>query len=316
VLVLGGFAAASLVALSAGTPQPWLFPLLFAAGLASAAGTPAGGRLVLLAFPPERRGIALGIRQTGIPIGGVLATALLPWIAHGSSWRWSLLVASCVTGALVLPLAFTRLTVAREPLLADRPPQPGPARNRNVVLLTIWSCLLVSGQFAIVAFLALDLHERAGLSLATASLLVALANLVGIAGRVAWGAISDRAIAHGRKPLLLVLTAVGLAGSLTLLLLPFSAPVGVLVAAAALAGLGLIGYQGLWVTMVAEAAGPTRVGTATGFAVSFTNASIALTPAAYGVVADAAGSYRAIWGALSVVLAVAFVPAALVRERR
>jgi predicted MFS family arabinose efflux permease len=316
ILVLGGFTAAGLIAIAAATPVPAVFPILFAAGLASAAGTPAGGRLVLLAFPPERRGLALGIRQTGIPVGGLIAAALLPWIAHGHGWRWSLLVAACVTTALVVPLALSRIGAAREPLLADTPPQPGPARNRNVVLLTIWSCLLVSGQFALIAFLALDLHARAGLSLATGSLFLALANGCGILARVAWGAVSDRAIAFGRKPLLLLLTGVGLAGALTLLVVPFSAPAGVLAAVAVLAGLGLIGYQGVWVTMVTEAAGPQRVGAATGFAVSFTNVSIALTPPVYGAVADAAGSYRAIWAALSVVLALAFVPALLVHEQR
>jgi MFS family permease len=314
VLVLGGFTAATLVALAAVSPLLLFFPLLVLAGFAGAAGTPAGGRLVLLAFPPERRGIALGIRQTGIPLGGLLAAALLPWVAHFSGWRWSLLAGAAVAAAFVVPLAATRVGRVDEPLLAADDDAPHPGRNRNVLLLTAWSCLVVSGQYALLAFLALDLHARAGLSLATGSLLVAVANGTGVVGRVAWGAASDRILARGRKPLLLVLTAVGLAGSLLLLLAPFSAPVGVLVGVAAFAGLGLIGYQGVWVTMVAEAAGPHRVGAATGFAVSFTTASIALSPPLYGVVADAAGSYRAIWAALTCVLALAFLPAALLRE--
>jgi predicted MFS family arabinose efflux permease len=66
--------------------------------------------------------------------------------------------------------------------------------------------------------------------------------------------------------------------------------------------------------MVAEAAGPARVGAATGFAVTFVTIAIACTAPVYGLVADLAGSYRAIWAALSLVLALAFVPASLVRE--
>jgi MFS family permease len=314
VLVVGGFAAASLVALAAAGPLLLLFPLLFLTGLASSAGTPAGGRLVLLAFPPERRGLALGIRQTGIPIGGLIAAAVLPWIALAVGWRWSLVCAAAITVAAVMPLALTRLERVAEPLLAEGAKVPGPATNRNVLLLTVWSCLVVSGQFAIIAFLALDVHERTGLSLAEGSLLLAVANVAGIVGRVGWGALSDRTVGGGRKPLLLVLTAVGLAGALLLLVTPADVPLAVLAGVAAFAGLGLIGYQGLWVTMVAEAAGAQRVGAATGFAVSFTNVSIALSPPLYGLVADAAGSYRAIWAALAGVLALAFVPALLVRE--
>jgi MFS family permease len=132
---------------------------------------------------------------------------------------------------------------------------------------------------------------------------------------VLWGAASDRILSRGRKPLLVVLTATGLLSALVLFVTPRTAPLPVLVAVAALAGLALIGYQGLWITMVAEAAGPARVGAATGFAVTFVIAAAALTPPVYGLVADLAGSVRAVWGALSVALALAFVPALLVEER-
>jgi MFS family permease len=314
VLVAGGLATAALVALAAAAPLPAFFTLLVMAGLTGAASTPAGGRLVLLAFPRNRHGLALGIRQTGIPIGGLVAAALLPWIAHFASWRWSLVGAATVTVATLIPLSFARIERGDGDGSTVQPSAPSPARDRNIRLLTLWGCLLVSGQYAILAFLALDLHRGAGLALVTASLLVAVANASGVVGRVAWGALSDRALARGRKPLLLVLTAVGLLGALLLLATPRSAPVGVLVAVAAVAGLALIGYQGLWVTMVAEAAGPERVGAATGFAITFVTVSIAVSPPLYGLVADAAGTYRAIWAALCGVLALAFVPATLIRE--
>ena len=103
-------------------------------------------------------------------------------------------------------------------------------------------------------------------------------------------------------------------GALALLALPHNAPTVVIVAAAILAGLALIGYQGLWVTMVAEAAGPERVGAATGLAITFIGASIALSPPLYGLVADLAGTYRAIWAVLAVVLGIAFIPAVMIRE--
>jgi len=48
-------------------------------------------------------------------------------------------------------------------------------------------CLLVSGQYALIAFLSLDLHRSAGLALASASVLVAVSQAFGIVGRVAWG---------------------------------------------------------------------------------------------------------------------------------
>jgi predicted MFS family arabinose efflux permease len=315
ILTFGALAAAAFVVLAAATPFPYFALLLVLAGVAGSASTPAGGRLVLLAFPRNRHGLALSIRQTGIPLGGLIAAATLPWLAGLWTWRWSLVVAAAIAVIAVVPLTLLR----RDPAPADdeRPLNPVPARSlrdRNLILLTAWSCLVVTGQYAVLAFLALDLHQRIGLSLERGSLVVALANASGIAGRVAWGAVSDRALAHGRKPLLLVLTGACLVAALALFVAPRSTPTVVLAALGVLAGLTLIGYQGLWITMVAEVAGPERVGAATGFAVTFVTVAIALSPPLYGLIADVAGSYRAIWAALSAVLALAFVPALLIRE--
>jgi MFS family permease len=314
VLILGSFVAAALVAVAAATPFPAFTIFLLPAGMAGSASTPAGGRLVLLAFPRNRHGLALGIRQTGIPIGGVIAAAVLPWFAGMSSWRWSLVVAAGIAMVAAVPLIFLPSDRSSAEELRSHDAPLRRLHDRNLTLLTVWGCLVVTGQYALLAFLALYLHERFGLSLERGSLLVAAANASGIVGRVAWGAVSDRALSRGRKPLLLVLTAACLVGALGLFLVPQSASPGEVAALAVLAGLTLIGYQGLWVTMVAESAGPARVGAATGLAVTFVTISIALSPPFYGLISDIAGTYRAIWGALSVILAIAFIPALLIRE--
>ena len=314
VIVTGGIATGILVGVAVTAPLPLLFVLLVVAGLAAASSTPAGGRLVLLTFPRNRRGLALSIRQTGIPFGGLVAAAVLPWIAHVASWRWALAVAGAITVAAMLPVSLSPDSRPSE----FEPSAPGltgsPARDRNIRLLTSWGCLVVTGQYSILTFLALDLHESSNLTLASASLLVATANASGVAGRIFWGALSDRILGHGRKPLLLAITASSLAAVLVLLAVPRPAPFVVMIPIAAFAGLALIGYQGLFVTMVAEASGPARVGAGTGFVVTFIQIAIAVTAPAYGLIADATGTYRAIWVALAVAIAIAFIPAALIRE--
>jgi MFS family permease len=314
VLLAGCAVTGLLVCLAAGSPLSVLFVLLFLGGLASSVATPAGGSLVVSAFPRRRHGLALGLRQAGVPAGGLVAAALLPWAAQTWDWRVSLGLAGVVAAVAAVPLLFIRAAVpatAPEPAAARR----GVHRDRNVVLLTAWGCLLVSGQYGLVAYLALDVNQRFGMSLAAASLLVAVAQAAGMLGRIGWGAASDRMLAWGRKPLLLALTGVGAAGAAALYAIPSSAPRPALAAVAAFAGLGCIGFQGLMITMLADAAGPGRVGAATGFATTFLLVSIALSPPLYGLVADATGSYRAIWGVLVAVLLLAVVPASCLKER-
>jgi MFS family permease len=60
---------------------------LFAAGMGAAFPTPAGSKAVLAWFPVAQRGMAMGVRQTGIPVGGALAAAVLPAIAAATGWR-------------------------------------------------------------------------------------------------------------------------------------------------------------------------------------------------------------------------------------
>ena len=310
-LLVGGLATALIVLVATVSPLPVFVPLMVLAGAAGASATPAGGRLVLLAFPRNRRGVALGIRQTGIPVGGLIAAATLPWIAHAASWRWSLAVAACVTALTALPLLSLR---AAAPPPRPEGPQQHVGRNRDLLMLTTWGCLIVTGQYALVAFLALDLNQGAGLTLAEGSILVAVANVAGIIGRVLWGLVSDRHHGGSRKAYLLTINVVGLIGALLLFVVPPTAPIAVIGLIVALAGVALIGYQGLWITMIAEVAGPERVGAATGFAITFVAGAIAASPPLYGLVADLTGTYRAIWAVLAAVLVVALLPAALVRE--
>lgn len=315
VIVTGALLVGTLAAIAAAMPDPIIFMVLFVAGLAASTSTPAGGRLVLMAFPRERHGLALSVRQCGIPAGGLVAAALLPWLAHVWSWRWSLAVAGAITIATVLPLTLAPFDRGEHVEGRVHAGTDSPARDRNIRLLTLWGCLVVTGQYVILAFLALDMHQSAGLSLVAASLLVSLANAVGILGRLFWGAFSDRELSRGRKPLLIALNVTGLVAAIALFVTPRSAPVWVFVVLGCIAGFALIGYQGLWITVLAELAGPRRVGAATGFAVTFTQLAIALTPPVYGLIADQAGTYRAVWAALACVLLVALVPAALLGER-
>jgi len=185
-----------------------------------------------------------------------------------------------------------------------------------VRLITLWGSLVVVGQYSLLAFLALDVHEATGRSLASASLLVVVAQAAGIAGRLLWGWLSDRGDRPRRKPMLLVLTGTGLLAALALVAVPRTAPFGALMAVAALAGASVVGFQGLWITMLAELAPAGRVGATTGFAITFTVTAVTLTPPVLGLVADLAGTYRAIWVVLSGLLALAFIPAVLVHEPR
>lgn len=51
---------------------------LFMGGMAAASCNAAGGRLVSAWFPPQQRGLAMGIRQTAQPLGIALGALIVP----------------------------------------------------------------------------------------------------------------------------------------------------------------------------------------------------------------------------------------------
>ena len=98
-----------------------LVGLLVLTGALGASINAASGRAVMGWFGADQRGLALGIRQTAVPIGGALAAATLPWLAHGGNPAPAFLA----LGSL-LPrrsgrrgAAHARGAVARSSVLAD-----------------------------------------------------------------------------------------------------------------------------------------------------------------------------------------------------
>ena len=73
------------------------------AGAAGASANAASGRAVMHWFAANERGLALGVRQTAIPVGAFVAALALPALADagGSKAALLFLAALCGVGALV-----------------------------------------------------------------------------------------------------------------------------------------------------------------------------------------------------------------------
>ena len=73
--------------------------LLALAGAAGSSVNSASGRAVMAWFPAEQRGLALGIRQAAIPIGGALAAIALPPIEQAGGVQAAFLAIAAVSFA-------------------------------------------------------------------------------------------------------------------------------------------------------------------------------------------------------------------------
>jgi MFS family permease len=263
-----------------------LILLVGVAGAAGASVNAASGRAVMQWFPAAQRGFALGVRQTAIPLGGLISSLVLPALSLRAAFVF--LAALSAGGALFGIAAIREREGAAEDDVVEPRGLAATLRDRRLWLLCVGSSLYLVAQLAITGFLVLFLHDERGLSDGAAAGVLAGVQVVAAAMRIGGGRWSDR-LGSRVRPLRLV----GLGSSITLALAvaALSAPLVVLVPAFVLAGGLSMAWNGLSFTAAAEIAGRSRSGAALGMQQSALAAAGAIVPPAFAAVV-AASSWR------------------------
>ncbi len=282
------------------------------AGVGAASTNSASGRLVVGWFPPQRRGTAMGIRQTAMPIGIGLAAFVVPVTAEAQGLRAALLVPTVVcavatvvvAGLVVDPPRPSRAEAAGSGQLAS--PYQGSARLGRIHLA---SMLLVIPQITVWTYMLVWLIDDRGWSTTAAGALVGSTQLLGAAARIAVGWWSDR-VGSRLRPMRLVAVAT-LATMLALGVLEDTPlAVAVMIVATAVT----VASNGLAFTAVAELGGPYWAGRAMGVHNTGQYLVAALVPPLVGALVTGRG--YAVAFAVMALFALLAIPVVPVRGER
>ena len=262
-----------------------LVAALSVAGALGAGVNAASGRAVMAWFGEDERGLALGIRQMAVPLGGAVAAGALPALNDHISLRAAFdgLAVGCFAAAVIGAL-----------LLRVEPPEDHsvlarPLRDRRVWRICCASTFYVTTQLALLGFFVLFLHEQRGVSTAVAAGAFAATQVLGGVARIAAGRWSDR-LRMRIVPLRRL--GLGLAASVAASAALLDAPVAVIVPVLVIAGTFALAWNGLSFTAAAEAAGRARSGAALGLQQTFLSAGAIVAPIAFAAVVHHA-SWRA-----------------------
>jgi MFS family permease len=298
-MVLGSGITMTIALLAASLVQSyaWVVGWIFVFGASYAASTPAGARAVLAWFDRDR-GFAMGIRQTGVPVGGLIGAITLPLVAHLAGYRGAFVFAAVVVivSTLIAVLGYREAEDARAPsatLASLARGMHALARDPRLIGVTLTCMILVSVQLAMNAFLTVTGVVVVGISPALAAVAFACAQGAAAAGRLAWGLISDRTL-HGERlvpfAIICVLAALASAALATL----HAGAVVPLFAAAIVLGFSGAGWNGLMAAALAEVGGAERAASALGLALTAIFLASSLAPPAFGALADHT-SLRVAW---------------------
>jgi len=276
------FAAASVQSLVA------VGAFLLLGGMAAASSNSASGRLVVGWFPPERRGLVMGIRQTAQPLGVALGALVIPRLAesHGVSVALLFPALVCAVSAVVCAVA-----------VID-PPRPPRAEAAHDVLANpyrgsamLWrihavSVLLVVPQAVVWTFTLVWLMSDRGWSAASAGAMVTVAQVLGAGGRIAAGRWSD-IVGSRLRPIRTI--ALAAAASMALLALTGWLDSPISVTMMVIASVITVSDNGLAFTAIAEIAGPFWSGRALGTQNTSQLLTAGIAPPLFGALIGVAG---------------------------
>jgi len=282
-------AAAGLVCAASATMAGVVLSALLI-GCAYAPGNPASSSLLARVVPPARRAFIFSLKQTSIPIGGMIAGLGAPaliWLTAGAlasasgpvgstdpqtaaaSWTPALLAlaAMClVAGIAVQPWrrAFDQPVKTSTSAGKQRTPlrlvAADPSLRTLAVVSFSMSCLQLAYGPIIVAFLADD----AGTDLATAGGIVTVAMAASVALRIGLGAVADQL--GGTRVLAAIALVMVLAATASAVIAATgaeAAPLALVAAIGAILGASSYSWNGVYLAEVAKAAPPDAVAAAT-----------------------------------------------------
>ncbi|PTM43410.1 MFS transporter [Bosea sp. 124] len=297
--LIGGAIGAALIAV----PSTALLVLgVFLMGLGYGPSVPASSDILRRFAPPNRQGLVFSIKQSGVPIGGMLGGAILPPLIGFGGLETALLFSGAVAllvaagiepvrsrvepdGAGGSPLNFRSFVSAEN--LTD--PIRALLSTEGLVRLSLSGLTLAISQGVWLAFLVTVFVDRAGMSLVAAGTLFAIMQAAGIVGRIALGWVADRT----GSAVATLKAATGLSALCTLAL-AFIGPETswpLLAALCLVAGATVTGWNGVQVSEVARLSPPGRVREAAAGATLLLFSGYAAGPAIFALFVEITGSY-------------------------
>lgn len=263
-------------------------------GTGPPATTPAASHVLARLCPPERAPLIFSIKQTGVPMAGVLAGITIPALAHAFGWRVAVLATAAVYFALAILMQPWRATYDddREPRRAIGLRDLGGTlravtRTRELREILMGAMAFVGLQAIFDSFFVLYLTNGLGYGLAAAGGVFAASQGVALATRVLWGWVAGRWM-----PPRTVLALLGIVMAVASMVM---GAFGGGWAPAALAGVAFVytataySWHGVLLAEAARLAPKGEVGTIVGGVLAFILMAVTLYPLLFGGMLELTG---------------------------
>ncbi len=251
-----------------------------------------------------KEGVAIGIRQAATPLGGILAASLFPMLVKSWSLAIVLLIIAVNAGGWTMAFGWALEPAARrtqhKTAASGSGGFSGVLAQAKSLKFPLWISFLFSpGQYALLTYALLDLHDRWHIPMGLAGPTIALALLGGFLARIAMGKIMDK----GTKStsLIAINAAVGVTALLVWTFIPSSTAFWVVLVIFFALGAGLDGWNALLTSWVSADSAAEARGIALGLTGMAGFLGIVLFLPVFGEITRVFHSYRPAWGLLAAI---------------
>ncbi|MEK5482191.1 MFS transporter [Viridibacillus sp. FSL R5-0888] len=272
-----------------------LLLLLLLVGIWYGSAQTGGSTAIVKWFPDKHRGLALGIRQTGIPIGGALASVLLTY----TYYHYELSAVHIVQGIIAIAGGLLFLVAYHEPKeniatasksVSFKEKMNAIKNNKALYPIYIVGIVMMSLQMIIIAHFMSYLHIEGDYSLTQAGEYLSLILIGGMVGRVAIAWVSDQFFEQNREKLLFLVMVVTVV--LTVILpLVINAKL-VMLLFCFLLGFVAIGWYSLFIACITEQSDPRYIGLTVSSALTLNQVFIVIAPSLFGLIVNILNSYQ------------------------
>ncbi|EOO28254.1 major facilitator superfamily transporter [Bacillus cereus BAG1X2-3] len=288
-----------------------LFVLLLV-GTFYSVSQPGGSKVIMKWFRKENRGLAIGIRQAGIPIGGTLAGVLIPFltIKYNMAYAVNSIACICIIGGFLFFIFY------KEPYIQEKVKQERIKLSfwmqlkevmckKELYAIYITGICMISLQMVLVGHFIKFLVTEQSITPILAGKVFSVMFFSGMVGRVILAATSDLFYKGNRRTPLFITVCISIFFIL-ILVMSIHTITNVLYGVSALLGFFSIGWFSLFIAEVAESASEESVGMTVSFALTLNQIAIIVAPALFGYIVDKKG-YTYAWLCIVVLLTISAV---------
>ncbi|HDR7353287.1 TPA: MFS transporter [Bacillus wiedmannii] len=274
-----------------------LLLLLLWVGIWYGSAQTGGSTAIVKWFPNKHRGLALGIRQTGIPLGGALASVILSFTYYHFNLSVTHVVQGgvAIIGGLLFLLFYSepeRICATESTTVSFKQKMNTIKNNKELYPMYIVGVVMMSLQMIIIAHFMSYLHQEGSYSLTEAGKYLSLVLIGGMVGRVVIAWMSDQFFENYRERLLLIVMVVTVIFTVILPLIIHIENKIFMLLFCFLLGVVAIGWYSIFIACVTEQSDPGYIGLTVSSALTLNQLFIVIAPTLFGLLVNILDSYQ------------------------